>query len=178
MTRHFFIYIFISVVSVCIILTSVYYWLGGFDEVNVYELEGQEKTIIGKYYKGYRNSPEITEYFNQCQRLVMDSSVIGTVTRVVYKNDSLAYNEVEYFIGIDLAEEQMAMAPVGFQIREFSSSKRFAVFLSMNPWVRPSSKKIDQMFESKAASMDYNLSDILLEIYYIDDSMSIEAWVN
>ncbi len=177
MNRPLILYSAISILSIGIILGSIYYWLGGFQKVNVYELQGIRKTVIGREFTGRSTSPQIVEYLNECRKLVLDSSIIGTVTRVVIKNDSLPANEVQYFIGVDI-ESEMAQAPLGFEIREFETSKRFAVFLDMNRWVRPSSKKIDHMIKQKATSLGYEIGGKVFEIYYIDDSMSVEGWVD
>ena len=178
MNRQIFFYSLISIVSLGVILTCVYYWLGGFQEVKVYELQGQTKTIIGKSFTGRSNSKVVVDYLNECQQLVRDSTILGTVTRVVYKNDTLPSREAQYFIGIDIQEDEMVQAPLGFQIREFNSSKRFAIFLEMNRWVRPSPSTIDEMLSTTALERGFELGDKILEVYYIDDTMSVEGWVD
>jgi len=86
-------------------------------------------------------------------------------------------DQVDYFIGI-IIDGEMAEVPNGYQVQEYQSSRRFGVFISMDPLVRPSSRKINQLLKKKADQMNFILADHTFELHYADDSMSVEAWVD
>jgi hypothetical protein len=175
MKVRFYLYLSIGILSLFIAGTSIYYLLGGFEEVRVYELSGANKVIVGRSFTGRQNSPVIEKYFTESKALILDSAIIGTLTVVQYKNDTLTGNEAQLFIGITL-ENEMAEIPSNYSVIELKSPKRFAVFLGMHPLVFPSPDKIETMLKSKAQEMGYDLEDYFVELHYIDNSMSVEGW--
>ncbi len=175
--RSFHVYVMIIIVSLLVITTSAYYLLGGFEEVVVYELEGNSRIVVGKHFVGKQTDRTVNDYFTESRDLILDSAIIGTLTIVVYQNDSLKGREVDYFIGVSI-EGDMAEVPAGYGVLEFESSKRLAVFLSMSPFVRPSPRKVNKLFQDKAAELGLELAPYVFELHYYDDSMSIEAWID
>ena len=175
--KAFYIYVIIIFISVSVIGTSAYYLLGGFDEIVVYEMEGESRIVVGRRFIGKPTHRYVNKYFAESRNLILDRAINGTLTVIVNKNDSLKNNEVDYFIGI-IIDGEMAEVPIGYQVLEYKSSKRFGVFISMDPLVRPSSRKINQLLKKKADQMNFVLADHTFELHYADDSMSVEAWVD
>ena len=175
MKYRFAFYIGIIVISMVIITASVYYLLGGTDKVEVFQLPAEQKIIVGKAFQGRPTDPTIERNFLAARRLLLDSAIIGTLTIVDYKSDTLENNEVSFFIGIAI-KDRMVEVPEGFEVRKFSTQQKFALFLSMHPLVRPTSKKIEQMLTSTADSAGYDLKNFFIELHYYDDSMSVEAY--
>ena len=62
--KQIWLYGFLVVIFLTIILTSVYYLLGGFEEVEVFDLEGETKNIAGIEFKGKYNEPRLEEISN------------------------------------------------------------------------------------------------------------------
>ena len=174
--KAFHIYLVTIFISLSVIATSIYYLLDGFDEIVVYELEGENRIVVGKHFIGKSTDRTINKYFTESRKLILDSAIIGTLTIVVNSNDSIQSNEVDYFVGIIIAGE-MAEVPLGYQVREYQCSKKLAVFLSMHPWVRPSPRKINELFDEKAVETKIVLTNYSFELHYHDDSMSVEAWI-
>ena len=168
-------YLVLLVVSMAVIGVTVYYQLGGFKEVEVFELKGEQKVVVGRAYEGSGTHPDVRRYLIESQRLVLDSAINGTLARIVHRTSDES-NMVSYFIGI-LIDGEMAEVPQGYEVRTYQPQRRFAVFLAMNKWVRPSSRKIDQMLNEQATAAGYDLPSTIAELYYVDDSMSVEGWV-
>ena len=177
MNRSLILYGLSIVFSLTIIGSYVYYDLGGFDDIDIYVFDVEERVVAGREFMGRSNSPLIVEYLNEARSLLEDRDFNGEVMRVVYQNDTLPFGEVHYFIGIGM-EGEMAEVPDGLEVRQFSGSQKLAIFLSMSHWVRPSADTVDELMKTRADSLGLNLAPFLFEIYYSDDSMSIENWLN
>lgn len=168
------ILLFTAILVYCLYI--IYGNLGGFDEVKVYRLESIKRTVVGKHYKTRYSDEELEDQFIRCRELIASKRIAGDLVVFNYLNDSLKPNEVEQFIGVMLKED-MAEIPVDFDLVEFESKKRYAVFLSMHPLVRMPEKKLKTMIQDAAAADGNDLQEFYVEIYYADNSMSVEAWV-
>lgn len=172
-------YLILIILFSIIILGSIYYvydHLGGFEEVKVYRLEGTQIAIIGKEYIGRQSGSAIEEIFMESRELVTQGNLKGDLAVVTFKNDTLDKNLLHQYIGV-LLDTDMAEIPPGFEVREFSSNTRYAVFLSMHPLVRPSPRNIRKKFEKAASENNDKLRDFTLEIHYPDNSMAVEVLV-
>ncbi|WP_258103122.1 hypothetical protein [Marinoscillum sp. MHG1-6] len=157
-------------------LYIIYGNLGGFDEVKVYRLEPAQRTVVGKYYKTRYSDKALKEQFERCQTLIESNHVKGDLVVFSYQNPDLAANEVEQFIGIMLKED-IAEIPVDFDMKEFNSGDRYAVFLSMHPLVRMPEKQYRKLLRETASGDGGNLQEFFVEIYFPDNSMTVEVWV-
>lgn len=171
-------YLSLIVIFLLIIATSIMYIhdrLGGNDPLETYEIEGARKTIIGQDFVGRQTSAQIEEYFLEAKDLLRENRLTGELTIVSYKSDTLAGNEVHFFIGVSI-DTDMAEIPDGFEVRKYRTGKRLAVFLSMHPIVRPAPRKIEKKLTLYAAQNDIKLKNFFMEVHYPDNSMKVEAW--
>lgn len=166
----------IIILSLSVILMTLYYYLGGFEEVKVYKLEPETKLIAGKYYYTKYSDRAPQEHFDRCVNLVLDGSVKGVMTTVDYLPDTLDEKMRMQFIGITL-DQNMAELPAGFEVREYLSKERFVVFLSMNPIVRPPIPTIENMLREAAEKESVQLRDYFIRLRYPDNSVQVEGWV-
>lgn len=170
------VYITLIVIFLGVIISSVYALLGGFEVIHVYQMEPVERTVIGKsFYSHYTDEAPI-EFGKTCREMVENGDIEGTLSRITYQSDTLAQNHLHQFIGITLSTE-MAEVPAGFEVREFSSEERFAVFLSMHVLVQPRPHTIEAMLREKATAEGHELRDYFYELRYLDNSLSVEGWV-
>lgn len=169
------LYLVLIAFFVAIILASAYYLLGGFEEVRVYQLAPTTRIVAGKYF----DNPETKaayDHVQYCGELVYERKIDGIPTEVIYLNDSITGEEAGAFIGISLNED-IAEIPVGFDVREFESDVRFAVFLTMHFIVQPTRTKIESMLYNKAQEEGYELKNYFFVLNYQDGSRSVEGWV-
>ena len=168
-------YITVIIVSFGIIGYAVYFWLGGTEKIEVYQLEGEEKLIVGKPFQGRPTDPQIERQFIAARKLLLDSAIIGTLALVDYRSDTVPDNRVSFFIGIAI-DDKMVELPPGYEVRKFNTTQKFAIFLSMHPLVRPTSKRIESLFQESARSINMELQEFFIELHYYDDTMSVEAF--
>ncbi|MEQ8241604.1 MAG: hypothetical protein RIA69_20495 [Cyclobacteriaceae bacterium] len=159
-----------------IVVTAVYYALGGFEEVKVHKLAPETKLIAGKYFYTKYSDSAPQDHFDQCAALVLDGSIKGVITTVDYLPDTLDEKMRMQFIGITL-EKRMAELPASFEVREYVSKERYVVFLSMNPMVRPPIPRVENMLRDMAQKDGFDLQDFFIRMRYPDNSVQVEAWV-
>lgn len=168
-------YLALIAIFVAIILVSVYYLLGGFKEVVVYQLAPTSRTVVGKYFED-PGSKEAVEHRKVCRDLVENEEIAGVLTEVMYLSDSDKDEEEGRFVGIAL-DQDIAEIPQDFDVREYESDVRFAVFLSMHFLVQPRPHKIEEMLREKARLEGYELENFFFTLVYGDRSRSVEGWV-
>lgn len=163
----------IIIVLLSVIITSLYYLMGGFKEVEVLHLVGDKKNVVGKYFIGYYAHPDLEEQLIKSRRLVESGALAGNLTVINFQNDSLDNDEVEQFIGISL-DGGMAEVPSGYEVLEVDMKEKLSIFLSMHPFVRPRPKTIERMFDEFAEVNQLTMDNFTLETHYLDNSMSVE----
>lgn len=171
-------YITLIILFIAVIGYTLYFFydrLGGFEKVEVFELKGENVVIIGQEFYGKQTSPDIESFFEDARKLISNNLVKGELCIVDYQSDTIPDNFLHMYIGVLLSQE-MAEVPNGFEVREIESDKRFAVFLSMHPIVRPSPSRIRNLFNEAASKKGVTLEPFTLEKHYPDNTMSIEAW--
>ena len=170
------IYLLLIVLFLGVIVTSVYYLLGGFEKVEVYQLNPINRTVVGKQFDTHYTDEAPIEFGKYCRSLIEQGDIEGILTIINYQPDTLSPKQTSRFIGISLKED-MAEIPQGFEIREMVSEERFAVFLSMHVLVQPRPHTIEKMLREKAAASGFELDDFFVELRYLDNSLSVEGWV-
>ncbi|MBV6644713.1 MAG: hypothetical protein KI790_04655 [Cyclobacteriaceae bacterium] len=173
--RPLHIYVLVSAVSLIVIGYSVYYLLGGFDKIKVYQIEGGKWSVAGQYFEGEYSPRTIESYFERARDLILEKRMEGTLCVVNYYTDDMGEDNVKLFVGVMLGKD-MTEIPQGFEVREFEAEKKLAVFLSMHPLVRPTPPKIHGLIFGEAQELNVQLQDYFFELYYQDNSMSIEGF--
>lgn len=171
------IYLSVSIAFVAIILTCVYYFLGGFKEVEVFRMLPGSRTIAGKYFTPVEYKRDGYEHGTLCKELIENGQLPGVLTTVVMMNDSLPGEEAGRFIGISL-DQDVFEVPEGFEIIDFYTGEaRFAAMLTMHFLVRPTQPDIEQMLQEAAVEAGYPAGDTYFHLNYQDGSAIVEAWV-
>jgi len=177
MLRAKIIYSVIIVVCLGIIAWSTYYTLGGFDPVEVYVMEGNERTVIGKEYI---ESYDYEEFHARMQETIaqIDSGRLkGMLTVVVYENENIGKDSIHYFLGASQdVIKNVVRLPAGYEYKEFRTEKVFKMFITQHFLVRPSPEEIDELAQIKAIEEGVILQPLSFELYYEDQSLSVERW--
>lgn len=173
--RARYLYLSLIVIFLAIIISSVFYILGGFDEIKVYVLDPESRVVVGKQFNTRYTSTAPRDFGIYCRELLENNELEGTLTTITYLNDTLESDEVSMFIGVTLTSD-MAEIPQDFEIREFKPARRYAVFLSMHVLVQPRPPKIEGMLNAAAQANGDELENYFMELRYPDYSLSVEGW--
>lgn len=169
-------YLVLIIIFLGIIVTSVYYMMGGFEEVKVYKLESVNRTVAGKQFVAHYTSDEPIEFGTRCREMIENGEIDGTLSIITYQSDTLRDTHIAQFIGITLNSE-MAEIPDDFEVKELTTGTRYAVFLSMHVLVQPRPHKIEAMLHAAAQEDANELQDQFFQLRYPDNSLSVEGWV-
>ena len=172
--------IYSSIIVICLITIAVasYYYLGGFKEVQVFEFEGSDRTVIGKHYIGKYQPSEVRGFLTEAKDMVDRGRLKGSLTLVEYQNDTIGSDSTHLFIGASFDEIRNAFEiPSGFTYIEYSTPKIYRVFITQHPLVRPLPSEVRSLMEVKAIESGQVLSPYTFDVYYEDGSWFTEAWV-
>lgn len=175
MKRAKLIYSAIIIVCLIFISWSTYYTLGGFDPIEIFVMEGKERTVIGKEYREKFDYELLRERYLETKAAIDSGKLKGQVA-IVYLTEPEG-DTVHYFVGAYKDEiNDILRLPSGYSYREFKSNKIFKVFLTQHWLVRPGREKIAEMMEIKAIEEGVVLQPYSFDLYYEDGSQSAERW--
>ncbi len=172
--------IYLSVIVLCLLIIAVatYYSLGGFEEIEIYEFEGKERTVIGKEFIGMHNSPAYDSLMISTRDAILSGKLQGDMTVVYYPQAFEDRDSLKCFIGASFDEiKGIISVPAKYDYREFKTEKVYKMFITQHPMVRPLPGEIASMFEVRSIEDGKVLQPINFEVYYQDGSLSVEAWV-
>ncbi|MEQ6118868.1 hypothetical protein [Reichenbachiella sp. MALMAid0571] len=170
-----YLYWLVSIVSIVTITISVYYSLGGFEEIKVVKSGNNIYNVAGKEYKGRIKNDSVNIVFNEIRSLVVDGKINGEMCVVNYHDEGLNNNEIHQFIGILLGDE-ISEIPSGLTVREIKAATTFKVGLGMHPLVMSNTKKIEATIQDYATQNGFELEDYTLEILFQDNSVMVEMF--
>ena len=158
------------------ILISIYALLGGFEEMKTGVSTNNVYSIAGKRVSGERMHKLEGNLFKEVKELIENGGLKGDLCLIDYQNDSLLENEIDRFIGVKLSDE-IAAIPTGYKVIEIKSRKSYIAALKMHPLVMPNSRKVQDKLKKMARVEGDKLLDYTLEIYYPDNSVWVEMFV-
>lgn len=156
-------------------LVMVYNRLGGDKEVEVLTGEDQTRLVLGREFVGKQTSQEIQVFFEESRAMIREGKYAGELAIVNYKVDTLASNQLAFFIGIHM-EDRPAAIPDGFEVREFTGSRYYAAQLDMHPLVRPAPGDVEQQLVDAALADGITLQNYFLELHFPDNTLRVEAY--
>ncbi len=170
-------YLAIIIVCLIIIAWSTYYTLGGFDPVIVYVMEGKERTVIGKEYIEKFRYAEFKNKIETAKIEVDSGRLRGMLTVIFFQNDTIGKDSVHYFIGASREEiKDVVRLPAGYTYKEFKTDKIFKIFMTQHELVRPTPEEVAELAQIKAIEEGAVLQPLSFELYYPDQSFSVEFW--
>lgn len=169
------IYWLISFVALFVILISIYYYLGGFREIQTAVSRNTTYSLVGKEVYGRLTSKEEHFLFQEMKGYLVDSVLYGTLAIVNYKDDTLGKYESRRFVGV-LLEEEFAMIPPGLTVLEIEGETTFQAALTMHPLVMPNTEKVEFKLKTLADERGLELENFTLEKLYQDNSIIVEMF--
>lgn len=170
-----YIYWFASFTALFVILLSIYYKLGGFEEIQTAVSRNNKYSLAGKEIQGRLTSKEEHFLFEEMKSYLDDGTLAGTLSVINYKDDTLGEYESRRFVGI-LLEDDISMIPAGLQVLEIIGETTFQAALTMHPLVMPNTKKVESKLKLLADERGLDLRDYSLEKLYNDNSVIVEMF--
>ena len=168
-------YWLITFASITVILMTIYFFLGGFEKIEIVKSGKADYAIAGKWLKQDASHKDEALLFNEIKESVTQEKIIGDLCIVNFQIDSLLNNEMKRFIGVALKNETSAI-PSGYVVLEIRSEKSYMAALTMHPLVMPNSQKIERLISLVAIEDKAELQKFSLEILYPDNSVIIQMF--
>jgi hypothetical protein len=168
-------FVYLGVIVICVVAISFcgYYFLGGFDPIEVQEVENMSFNIAGKPYKGkYYKSDSLRRIQEEIGELILKDQVNGNYAEVSYVNTGITEEEVDLFVGTIFFENEIQI-PGTFKVREFAARKFLAVKLNMHYAVRPSEQEVQAILYTYAREKGYKLEDYFINITFKNNSLEV-----
>ncbi len=135
------------------------------------------RTVIGKEYIGKFSSDEMRSFMEEARMLIDSSQLTGRLTLVSYQNDTIGADSSHFYIGSSFDSlVNILHIPSGYDFRKYQTPRRYKVFMTQHPLVRPSPAEVRSLLEVTAIREGQVLLPYTFELYYKDESLSVERW--
>lgn len=149
--------------------------------MEVYFFDGSaERTVIGKEYflPGNDNSKAYHQRLGEAWEDIQQGVLKGKLTSIIYQNDTLSGDSVHCFIGASFEEIKGVMRmPSGYEYRQFRTGRIYKIFVTQHQLARPTPEENEELLQVKSIEQGEVLQPITFELYYEDNSLSVEKWV-
>lgn len=160
-------------ISVIVIITAVYFYLGGLNKVE-YTIENvSDYNLIGVPYQGKADSSVVEEAFFLAREYIEDKAVEGTLVVIHYNDSTLAKDEQKLFIGIKL-DQGLASIPHGYSRITIPTTRAVRATIEAHNIVMPSPQTIENNLREKAAQANIRLQDFTVEQYVSENQIIID----
>lgn len=159
-----------------VILLSVYFFLGGFNEVGVEVAEVENYEVVGHFYEGPYKRDTIASLFFEAKHLLEIKTLSGDLSVINFENDP-EQNHSKIFIGI-LVNQEAADFPAHLESREVGGGKIIRASIQSHNVVMPTRDKIDEKMEAFAAANNLTLTGVTIERYISENHLLIEKYTN
>lgn len=153
-----------------------YYWLGGFNEIEIAVVEKPVRPVVGKVYQGQYGDLALRKIFVQAQRLLASDSVTGTLLVVNLDSASAGGKQVNQFIGIALSAPFNSL-PSGYQRDTLAAGTYLRARVAAHPLAQPRPGTINERLSAYAAEHDITVSGLPIEFYRAPDTLWVEMAV-
>ncbi|MEP2026236.1 MAG: hypothetical protein ABJH98_00675 [Reichenbachiella sp.] len=170
-----YIYWFASFTALFVILLTIYFNLGGFEEVQTAVSRNNIYSLAGKEINGRLTSKEEHFLFEEMKGYIASGQLKGTLSIINYKDDTLGEYESRRFVGV-LLEDEVSMIPSGLTVLEVEGLTTFQAALTMHPLVMPNTEKVETKLQLLAEERGLKLQDFTLEKLYEDNSVIVEMF--
>ncbi len=156
-----------------LILSGVYYQLGGFNEVEVQLINTNNYVIAGREYQGLFNEDSLSNYFIQIKEYADDGQSEGVVGVVTYGLDSVPRDSIHQFFGIMIGASPYKI-PEDFEVDTLYAQKAVRAIVCAHPMVMPHPDQVITKIRAYAQKVGLSIKDYSIEQYTEEN----EIWVD
>jgi hypothetical protein len=153
-----------------------YYWLGGFNPINVEVVRLDERVVVGQAYRGTYGDLALREIFVKARQQQERGAMPGVLTVVNRDAASGSGQEVNQFIGIALSAPIDSL-PTGYQRDSLAAGTYLRARVTANPLVQPRPQAINERLLNYAAKHGLTVSGLPIEVYRTPDTLWVEMEV-
>ncbi len=151
-------------ISAIIIITAVYFYLGGLNKVEYTIENASDYNLVGVSYQGKADSSAIEEAYFRARDLVEAGEIEGTLTIIHYNDSTLLEDEQKLFVGIKL-NRGISDLPEGYSRITIPTTRIVRATIEAHNSVMPSPKSIENNLREKATQANIRLQEFTVEQY-------------
>ena len=159
---------------VFIILFIIYYFLGGFNTVEIQVTDAENYVVAGKSYRGPYKEDILRDYFFQMRDYVERDQIRGTVSVVNYGLEYGSTDSVDQLIGV-LINTSSSPVPEDIQIDTLRVQKVVRAIVHAHPIVMPRPDQVIDKIKSFAKEHDLSLREYAIEQYVEEDKIWVDV---
>lgn len=164
----------ITALLIFIILLSFYYYLGGFNRVEISLVTAEPYVIAGYAYEGRYDEDQLEDLFFKVREYTEQGLFPGTITVVNYDLLDENQDSIQQLIGIRLEGNPLSM-PDSLTIDTIEAGRVVRAEIRAHPLVMPRPDKINQQIIDFARVQGLKLQDLTIERYVSQNSIVIDA---
>lgn len=162
----------VPIASLLIIFLIVYYFLGGFNTIEIQIVNAENYVIAGKTYQGPFEEDSLKNIFFQMRAYIDHGQLQGTVSVVNYDLDYASVDSIHQLIGILV--DTPASGPEDIQTDTLIAQKAVRAIVHAHPIVMPRPDQVIEKIKAYARENAITLKDYSVEQYIADN----EIWVD
>lgn len=160
-------------ISAIIIITAVYFYLGGLNKVEYTIESAGDYNLIGVAYQGKSDSSIVEDAYFKAKDLVFGGEIDGTVAIIHYNDSTLAEDEQKLFVGIRL-NKGISDLPSGYSRITIPTTRIVRATIEAHNSVMPTPKAIEDNLREKAVQANIRLQDFTVEQYVSENLIIID----
>ena len=145
----------------------IYYWLGGFNSLQVQTVEVGNYYVAGRYFQGTYKSDTVASYFMETKQLIEQGDLDGVLTLIYDQEPTGKRGQMKSFIGVTMSDTT-ATLPAGFEWRRIRSDRVVQAKIASHVAVMPNPEKIKERIQDHAKYEGLKLAEYSIEKYLSD----------
>jgi len=150
-----------------IVILSIYYWLGGFNQLEIQTVSMNDYYVVGHYFEGTYKSDTVSSYFMEIKQMIETRKLNGILTIVYYQEPIGKRGMMKSFIGAAL-EDTTVTIPPGYEQRLIQVDKVVQAKVDSHVAVMPNPEKINRRLREHAQGQGLELVNFSIERYLSD----------
>ncbi|GJM60204.1 hypothetical protein PEDI_07560 [Persicobacter diffluens] len=146
-----------------------YWYLGGFEPLNVEESGALDYPLMGKYYEGSPNAADFREIFESLRDQIKSGQMQGPLVLVDYGSEDSEL--IQVFVG---AQGDSSVG-AGWERNHIRSSGGYEVSLGQQVMVKPRPEEVVQEIRNFADQKGRKLANYSLELYFENEEIKVQV---
>lgn len=161
------------VVTLVVSIPLAYYWLGGFNPLQVELVPVDQIYLVGRYFEGRQQSDTIRRYFNEMKEYVQGDTYPGQLVIIYDQEPRGPSGQVKVFVGVRM-QKPLKEAAGGLQLRTLEASRAIRISKASHSVVMPNPEDLNKLIADYAREQHLKLRGPSMEIYLPDNRLLVE----
>jgi len=145
----------------------IYYWLGGFNPLEIRTMVVNNYYVAGRYFEGAYKSDTMANYFMETKQMIEEGQLEGILTLIYYQEPLGRRGLIKSFVGVNLADTSITL-PSGFEWRQIEARQVVQAKVHAHVAVMSNPETIKESIRDHAKKEGLKLASYSIERYLSD----------